>query len=45
MQQVRFHPGAFALTQGSYRFTFRWETAAGERFEDTVAVYVDLQPG
>lgn len=45
VQQARLRPGAFELAPGPYRFTFRWETAAGERFEDTVAAYVKLPTG
>ena len=40
--EVHLSTQACDLTPGPYVFTFRWQTAQGDVFEDVVAVYVDL---
>lgn len=41
--EVAFRLRAFEFARGPHTFTFRWETAEGERFTDSVAVVIDLQ--
>lgn len=40
---VAFRLYAFEFARGPHTFTFRWETAEGEAFTDSVAVVIDLQ--
>lgn len=41
--EVAFRLHAFDFAPGPHTFTFRWETAEGEVFADTVAVVIDLR--
>jgi hypothetical protein len=40
---VAFRLRAFEFARGPHTFTFRWETAEGEAFTDSVSVFIDLQ--